>query len=521
MRQRFDATPRINLGQRGWDTPLDRGSSAHRGSRRARSHSPPHADPGPRKRRVRDELGLDAFQRNYTSEDNAAFASILGAENAERRARNAPVWEFERVQADRRLKDEARRKAVLDAAQSGWTVDGDGRRMLGGLASGSREKGDGEGEAWAERKLITASAPGEEQGALVKRTEAGALVRTTAQREALGDKPLPAAHPLSRALELAGLPPTAVTDASGAIVPARDLASGAGDGRGRGALSRAEATAAERAALGSERGDGGAVPHWPYRAMNGLMFPPDAYSSPYPPPPSASSGSAPAGRKGPAPSVAYRNTRLDGEEEDAGRAPSTSYASSWVDRAVKGKGRRDSSASVTDTGTDAGTDGASDDEDDSNKYDLVDEPELEPDDLPLLTYGSLLATPKRISSDGDDDDARPSFRFPEQKRRDELGRKLGNRAGKAISDRARMYAPPTSGTPKTPSALKAAAQRTTRPGSGSRGSMPPPSQRGNLTPAAQSLLQRTTGRTPMRFGKSEGIFKSKVGGMGWSPSPRR
>lgn len=515
MRQRFDATPRINLGQRGWDTPLDRGSSAHRTRCRARSAELPEPEPGPRKRRVRDDLGLDAFQRNYTSEDNAAFASILGAENAERRARNAPVWEFERVQESHRLEGEAKRKAVLDAAQSGWTVDGDGRRMLGGLASGSREKSDGEGEAWSERKLITASAPGEE-GALVKRTEAGALVK--AQREALGDKLLPAAHPLSRALELAGLPPTAVTDASGAIVPARDLASGAGDGRGRGALSRAEATAAERAALGSERGDGGAVPHWPYRAMNGLMFPPDAYSSPYPPPPSASSGSAPAGRKGPAPSVAYRNTRLDGEEEDVGRAPSTSYASSWVDRAVKG-GRRSSLATdATSTLNDDEDEG--EDEDDSNKYDLVDEPELEPDDLPLLTYGSLLATPKRISTDGDGDDRLdgPSFRFPEQKRRDELGRKLGNRAGRAISDRARMYAP---STPKTPSALRAAAQRTTRPGGGSRGSMGPPSARGNLTPAAQSLLQRTTGRTPMRFGKSEGIFKSKVGGMGWSPSPRR
>lgn len=417
-----------------------------------------------------------------------------------------------------------KRKAILDAAQSGgWIVDANGRRMIGGLGQGSRERAEGEGDAWEQRKLLAAPAAeaegGEtegkgERGALVKRTEAGALVKSTSAPR-LNEKILPPTHPLGKALEMAGLPPTAITDSQGAIVPHRDLASGSGDGRGRGQSDRRALSEAEKAALGSEKKEGGQVQQWPYKAMNGLMFPPDSYKSPYPPPPSKS---APSARRGPAPSVSYRNTRINDEEEDVGRAPSTSYASSWVDRAVRGKGRC-SSAVSTDAGTDAGFD--EEEEEEGKKYDLIDEdPDLEPEDMPLMTYGSLLATPKRVSTDEDRFDG-PSFRFPEEKKRNELGRKLGNKASKSISDRARMYAP---STPKTPSALKAAASRTVRGSGGSgRGSMGPPSQRGNLTPAAQSLLQRTTGRTPMRFGGKDGggIFKSKVGGMGWSPSPRR
>lgn len=518
LRQQFDSTPRINLGQRGWDTPLDRGSR-----RRARSVSPeagPSRPPKARKQ-VRDDLSLDAFQRNYTSEDNAAFASILDSENQDRKLRNKLVWDFERVQEDRRIEGEVKRKAILDAAQSGgWIVDANGRRMIGGLAQGGREREEGEAGAWEKRKMIAGPAGGEgetegkgERGALVKCTEAGALVKSTSAPR-LNEKILPDTHPLTKALEMAGLPPTAITDSEGAIVPHRDLASGSGDGRGRGQSDRRALSEAEKAALGSETREGGGVQQWPYKAMNGLMFPPDSYRSPYPPPPSKS---APSACKGPAPSVSYRNTRINDEEEDVGRAPSTSYASSWVDRAVRGKGRR---ASASTAASDAGTLEEEEEEEEGKKYDLVDEPDLEPDDMPLMTYGSLLATPKRVSTDEDSFDG-PSFRFPEEKKRDELGRKLGNKASKSISDRARMYAP---STPKTPSALKAAAGRTVRGSGGSgRGSMGPPSQRGNLTPAAQSLLQRTTGRTPMRFAKDGGggIFKSKVGRMGWSPSPRR
>lgn len=473
---------------------------------------------------MRDDLSLDAFQRNYTSEDNAAFSSILDSENQDRKRRNQLVWEFERVQEDRRIEGEVKRKAILDAAQSGWVVDANGRRMIGGLAQGSREREDGEAGAWEERKLLTAPREEgegkEERGALVKRTEAGALVKST--QPSLNEKVLPPTHPLGKALEMAGLPPTAITDKDGAIVPHRDLASGSGDGRGRGQSNRQSLQAAEKAALGSVKNEGGNVAQWPYKAMNGLMFPPDSYKTPYPPPPSRPA-SGPGARKAPAPSVQYKNTRINDDEDDTGRAPSTSYASTWVDRAVKGKGRRTSLATST-AASDAGTNVSDDDEDEGKTYELVDEPDLEPEDMPLMTYGSLLATPKRLdpSSSAEDSFDGPSFRFPENKKRDELGRKLGNKASKSISDRARMYAPSPS-TPRTPSALQAAASRTVSGSGGSvRGSMGPPSQRGNLTPAAQSLLQRTTGRTPMRFGKGDGgIFKSKVGGMGWSPSPRR
>lgn len=145
-----------------------------------------------------------------------------------------------------------------------------------------------------------------------------------------------------------------------------------------------------------------------------------------------------------------------------------------------------------------------------------------------MTWGTLLATPRALDGSSDPlDFSGPTFRFPETKHRDDIGRKLGSKASKSMRERAAMHTPRQNRT--TPSVL--------RPKSGSTlGSMGPPAtpkREGNLTPAAKNLLDRSLGRTPQRGGglgfgsgggvRSSGFGKPTVGAKGWeaSPLPRR
>jgi protein DGCR14 len=79
---------RTPLGARGWDTPMMRNGEGSTRRRPAEAEdiddleSEAPSRPGKKKkvqevRRVRDDLTLDAFQRNYTSEDNASFVQIV------------------------------------------------------------------------------------------------------------------------------------------------------------------------------------------------------------------------------------------------------------------------------------------------------------------------------------------------------------------------------------------------------------------------------------------------------------
>lgn len=243
---------------------------------------------------MRDDLGLDAFQRNYTSEDNANFVHIIEEENRQRKEdQNAWAFEQERVAEGMRLEGEERRKMILDAATSGeWRVDADGRRLIGCLARGGMDRA--EGEAWKERKMIAAKPAteaengAEESGkgkgkapetisALVK-TSAGTLIKVTDASSAsalppppLQEEELPPEHPLSKALVKAGLPPTAlVSNEDGAIVPHHESASGSGDGRGRGAAEKERRERLERGAMGDDEVDtaGGKVQQWPYKVSS-------------------------------------------------------------------------------------------------------------------------------------------------------------------------------------------------------------------------------------------------------------
>jgi protein DGCR14 len=243
--------------------------------------------------RIRDDLSLDAFQRNYTSEDNASFVQIVAQENKQRKEdRWGWAWEAQAKAEQRKIEWEDKRKAVLDAATSGqWRVDGHGRRMIGGLAQGGSEQA--EGKAWSgegPRLMLTAAsadgagasavgadeqiaqglvdgmeaASGNASGALVKHAAAStssALIRadqslsssSAKDKETLDEVVLPEHHPLGRALVEAGLPATAlVSKEDGVLVPMRETASGYGDGRGRGKDEVDRRRAAEKAVMGDE-----------------------------------------------------------------------------------------------------------------------------------------------------------------------------------------------------------------------------------------------------------------------------
>lgn len=297
-RSRAARTP---IGARGWDTPanVDRDEHDDLDGEYGELAGPSR----PRKKRkgqhptvpkVRDDLTLDIFQRNYTSEDNASFVQIVKEDNHRRREeRWGWAWEAEKKAEQRKLEGEERRKMILDAATSGqWKVDANGRRLIGGLAEGGRDRA--EGEAWKnERRMITGSATGgleagpsgtTAQGLVENGTSALVPHSSSSMSNALVlakdvkipldkviERVLPDSHPLNKALVAAGLPGTALVSVDdGQIVPHRDVAGGEGEGRGRGQEDRETRDAIERAVLGDERPDylslaGSGGDHWTYK----------------------------------------------------------------------------------------------------------------------------------------------------------------------------------------------------------------------------------------------------------------
>lgn len=274
---------RTPVGARGWDTPMDASTR-----RRDDDFDELEGGPGPSTRaakrrnvrKIRDDLPLDAFQANYTSEDNASFVQIVDEENRQRQTEKwSWAWGAEQRAEQRRLEGEEKRKMILDAATSGqWIVNGDGKRLIGGLAEGGREREDG--EVWKEQKLIVAPTtdaeePTETSGALVRTSDAtttGALVKhiDKVAPSGLTEQPVPEG-PLQRALVQAGLPATALISAEdGAIVPHREVTGGEGQGRGRGDEERNRRDQLERAVMADEQQDslslgGSGVDQWKYK----------------------------------------------------------------------------------------------------------------------------------------------------------------------------------------------------------------------------------------------------------------
>lgn len=177
------------------------------------------------------------------------------------------------------------------------------------------------------------------------------------------------------------------------------------------------------------------------------------------------------------------------------------------------------------------------------------DPSPSPQDLPsLLTWGTLASTPRALDPSGSTDPldlSRPAFKLPDNKRRDEIGRKLGNKASRAINERAKAYTPQrSSGTSALSAALRSAADKTQRSGrdkTPGRSAMLPPStpRPDTLTPAARQLLQRSMGVTGKSgvgigtAGRNRGAVMERgqgwggggsrqgkeVGKMNWTPSP--
>ena len=127
----------------------------------------------------------------------------------------------------------------------------------------------------------------------------------------------------------------------------------------------------------------------------------------------------------------------------------------------------------------------------------------------LMTWGTLLGTPRALGGDDDIDLAPTNFKMADPGRRDDIGRRLATNASKSMRERAQGY-----GTTPKGLAVLAAGNATGSRSNGQRaGSMGPPAlptpgsatprrRAEALTPAAKSLLQRSVLGTPQRSGVS-------------------
>lgn len=113
-----------------------------------------------------------------------------------------------------------------------------------------------------------------------------------------------------------------------------------------------------------------------------------------------------------------------------------------------------------------------------------------PAEMPdLLTWGTLLATPRALGFTGDILDGSAPFRLPDTQRRDQIGRRLADNASRSMRIRAKGYAVPTS----TPTASRRTEVSRTK-----TAMLPPATPRrhaSSLTPAARRLLERSSKST--------------------------
>lgn len=75
-----------------------------------------HGEPPTKRPRLNTDLSLDAFQAQYTSEDNSSFTQILDDENRKRKEKWAWAWEAQkRVEGQRNKMLEARERMLIEA----------------------------------------------------------------------------------------------------------------------------------------------------------------------------------------------------------------------------------------------------------------------------------------------------------------------------------------------------------------------------------------------------------------------
>ncbi|KAF9068111.1 nuclear protein DGCR14 [Rhodocollybia butyracea] len=259
------------------------------------------------------------------------------------------------------------------------------------------------------------------------------------------------------------------------------------------------------------------VDGWHFKARNSLMFPPDADSSPYHQKPKKS----PPIPSNEARTIAYDSTRLAEQDysSDVKRPLSEppSPTRSRINAAIAGTPYHPREGSVSSP----------------SSFSLVPSvPSPTPEQLgpaavkQLMTWGTLNATPRVISSD-DPDAPSPGtpFHIPAPSSREALSHRLSNKASKSLRAKAEMF-----GLGGTTPGIKSSSR--------TKGSMAPPSwtpasrrsshAAGNLTPAARRLLDRTVGTGAQR--RAEAMEKTAawsaskerdINKVRWTPTPGR
>lgn len=148
----------------------------------------------------------------------------------------------------------------------------------------------------------------------------------------------------------------------------------------------------------------------------------------------------------------------------------------------------------------------------------------------LMTWGTLLGTPRALggTADGDDDLVPNNFKISEPGRRDDIGRRLATSASRSMRERAQGFGT----TPKGLAVLSGSRGRAGSmgpPAVPSPGATTPRRRAEALTPAGRTLLQRSVLGTPERSGglglprsagtRSRGEVMERAGG--WTSSGSR
>ena len=230
-------TPRTAMGGTFDETPLVRDDDGH-----------DDAESAVQAPRYNPALSLDDFQAQYTSEDNASFATIVAADNAARRQKYSWAYAAEDKANDKARRAHAARQKLVELARR--VAEGDGEvRMIEGLGAGRPGErlliegrtslpGDKESLEFAKRRLLAAPP---KQGTLLieggKNEEGTDATDTPAQTKSEREAELQLAARPSEASASAGAQPDEVTQT--------------------------------RAEVGNVQG-------WPLTARNNFMFPPDA-----------------------------------------------------------------------------------------------------------------------------------------------------------------------------------------------------------------------------------------------------
>ncbi|CED82621.1 Nuclear protein ES2 [Phaffia rhodozyma] len=468
---------------------------------------------------------LDNFQANFTSEDNASFTSILQEENGKRKEKYA--WAYEPEQKVRLRLEEARDKWVkrlgIEASGHADAVKSQETKLLeSGSADGGKrmsiepkllDKGKG-------KELVLSSSSESDPSAMQVTTFARPVGTEEETPLPSADIVLPDDSYLAKALVEAGLPPTAVDQH--AVVLRED--------RAKNLKEKAEK---DKRDIGHEG--------WPFKTRNSLMFAPDVNVSPHEIQKAAVLPSNQAPK-----AIVHSNTRFsNGLEDDfvgefSGVNPNEppSPTRSRIAAAIDGTPYPESESS--------------DSMPTVNGYPLVPTQasptpsSLGPDRIKqLLTWGTLLSTPRALGALGEAGGATP-FRIKDPSRRDDIGRRLASSAGRAISDRAKGLVPasskgrkrgvgemnPPSWTSSTPGdKLKKRAGSTVELSPAGRGLLAR-TRLGSLTPrsgggsglgvsgrTSESGGSRSRGERGWSGGKGDGTRAEDISKLAWDASP--